>query len=86
MEPKVCEIIIKLPLDVLLSTSADEKEIVRDMRETLAYKYYAQGRLSSGKAAKLAGMRRVAFLLKASLHNVEWLPYSKDELRREIAK
>lgn len=85
MEPKVREIKITLPLDVLLSSSVDEKKIAQDMRETLAYKYYAEGRLSSGKAAKLAGMTRVAFLLNAGKHNVEWLSYSEDEIRRELS-
>ncbi len=86
MESNACEIKIQLPADVLLSTSADEKQLAQEMRETLAYKYYAEGRLSSGKASKLAGMSRVAFLLKTSQYNVEWLSYSKKELERELSR
>lgn len=85
MEPSTREIKIKLPVDVLLSTSVNEKQLAKEMRETLAFKYYSEGRLSSGKAAKLAGMTRVAFLLKAGQNNVEWLSYSDDELRRELS-
>ncbi len=85
MDSSVREIKITLPVDVLLSTNINEKLLAQDMRETIAYKYYAEGRLSSGKAAKLAGMSRVVFLLEASKHNGEWLSYSKDELRRELS-
>jgi hypothetical protein len=30
-------------------------------------------------------MPRVYFLLKAGQQDIEWLPYSKDEVRRELA-
>jgi predicted HTH domain antitoxin len=55
------------------------------MREALALKLYPEGRLSEGTAAKLAGMPRVTFLLIAGMHNIDWIPYSKDEVRRELA-
>ena len=84
METQIKEIKISLPMDVLLSANIDQEHIVQEMREALAYKYFANGRLSSGKAAKLAGMSRVAFLLNAQRHNVEWLSYSEDEVRREL--
>jgi len=85
MKSSVREIKIKLPTDVLLSTSISEKQLAQTMREVLAFKFFAEGRLSSGMAAKLAGMTRVAFLLKAGQQDIEWLPYSEDELRREIS-
>jgi hypothetical protein len=30
-------------------------------------------------------MPRVQFLLKAGQQNIEWLPYGKDEVRRELS-
>jgi predicted HTH domain antitoxin len=84
MEPNVKIISIELPADVLLTTSVSEKELAREMREALAFKYFSEGKLSSGTAAKLAGMPRVTFLLKAGEKKIEWLPYSDDELRREL--
>lgn len=85
MDPNVKKISIELPADVLLSTSVSEKELVKEMREALAFKYFSEGRLSGGTAAKLAGMTRISFLLKAGEKKIEWLPYSEDELRRELA-
>ena len=85
MKSTVREIKIKVPEDVLLSASISEKQLVHEMREVLAFKLFSDGRRSGGTAAKLAEMPRVHFLLKASQHNIEWLPYSKDEVRRELA-
>jgi predicted HTH domain antitoxin len=85
METQVKEIKINLPTDVLLSANTDQEHIAQEMREALAYKYFSQGRLSSGKAAKLAGISRIEFLLNAHKYNVEWLSYSQDEIRRELS-
>ncbi len=85
MKSTVREIKIKVPEDVLLSASISEKQLVQEMREVLAFKLFSDGRLSGGTAAKLAGMPRVHFLLKACQQNIEWLPYSKDEVRRELS-
>lgn len=85
MKSSIREIKVELPEDVLLSASITEKQLVQEMREALALKLYSEGRLSGGTAAKLAGMPRVTFLLNAGQHNIEWLPYSEDEVRRELA-
>ena len=85
MKVSVREIKIKLPEDVLLSASISEEQLAQEMREVLAFKLFSEGRLSGGTAAKLAGMPRVQFLLKAGHQSIEWLPYSENEVRRELA-
>ncbi len=85
MKSSVREIKIEIPEDVLLSASISENQLVKEIGEALAYKLYSEGRLSGGTAAKLAGMPRVQFLLKAGQQNIEWLPYGKDEVRRELS-
>ena len=85
MEPiSVNTIIFDIPTDVLISSNLSGEQIAREMRETLAFKLFDEGRLSGGKAAKLADMTRVTFLLKAGQMGIDWLPYSKDDLRREL--
>ncbi|MEA3415235.1 MAG: UPF0175 family protein [Thermodesulfobacteriota bacterium] len=79
------EIRIKVPEDILLSASFNETRFAAEMRETLTFKLFSQGRLSGGKTAKLAGMSRVQFLLEAGKHNIDWLPFDQDELRRELS-
>ena len=54
---------IDLPEKVLLAEKTDAATFVREMRVLAAVKLYELGRLSSGRAAELAGMPRVEFLL-----------------------
>ena len=85
MNPNLKEINIELPTEVLLSINVSEKQLAMEMRETLAFRYFSEGRISSGTAARLAGIDRVSFLLKAGEKKIEWLPFSNDELKREMA-
>jgi predicted HTH domain antitoxin len=57
-------IVIDVPEKVLLAEKTDECGFAREMRVLTAVKWYELGRLSSGRAAELAGMARVEFLLE----------------------
>ena len=75
------QIVLDIPEKVLLAERADEATFGREMRILAAIKLYELGRLSSGRAAELAGMSRVEFLLalgrykvfpfEAELHDLE---------------
>ena len=52
--------------DVLYSLGLSDKEFAGEAKFLLAAKFYELGKLSSGKAAKLAGMERVEFLFSLS--------------------
>ena len=53
------QIIIDIPEKVLLAEKVDETAFARELRILAAIKLYELGRLSSGRAAELAGMPRV---------------------------
>jgi predicted HTH domain antitoxin len=57
------QIIIDVPEKILLAEKTNEADFAREMRILAAVKLYELGRLSSGRAAELAGMSRVEFLL-----------------------
>lgn len=57
------QITLGIPEEVLLAEKANEVTFARELRILAAVKLYELGRLSSGRAAELAGMPRVKFLL-----------------------
>lgn len=78
-------ITIDVPEAVLLAEKTDEASFGRELRLLAAVKLYELGRLSSGRAAELAGMTRVEFLLALGRYRVFPLGPELRELEREHA-
>lgn len=53
---------IEYPEEILISLKETKDDFSRELKAAAAVKLYELGRLSSGKAAKLAGMDRISFL------------------------
>jgi predicted HTH domain antitoxin len=67
------QVVIEIPERVLLAEKTDETSFGREMRILSAVKLYELGRLSSGRAAELAGMSRIEFL--AALERYKVFPF-----------
>ncbi|MBI3600928.1 MAG: UPF0175 family protein [Nitrospinae bacterium] len=74
---------IKYSDDVLLSLKESKEEFEDDARYLLALKLYELGRISSGKAAKIAGISRIAFLLKMGMYKVSPFQVNLEEILEE---
>lgn len=64
------QLLIDIPEVVLLAEKTDEVSFAREIRMLAAVKLYELGRLSSGRAAELAGMSRVEFLSNLGRYKV----------------
>jgi predicted HTH domain antitoxin len=64
------QIIINVPEKILIAQKATEADFAREIRVLAAVKLYELGRLSSGRAAELAGMSRIEFLFTLEKYKV----------------
>ncbi|HDH12573.1 MAG TPA: UPF0175 family protein, partial [Nitrospirae bacterium] len=53
---------IEYPEEILVSLKETKDDFSRELKIAAAVKLYEMGKLSSGKAARLAGMDKVSFL------------------------
>lgn len=74
---------IELP-EVLLLHAKDRESVKRRSRYLLALKYFELGEISSGQAAAMCDLPRVAFLLEAGRMGVPVAELDPEELAREF--
>lgn len=78
------KIVLEIPDEVLISLKETSEEFSREIRLLAAVKLYQMARLSSGRAAQLAGIPRVSFLQLLSKYGVPIFDLSPDELQKDI--
>lgn len=64
------QVVVTVPEKIFLAEKTDEAAFGRELRTLVAVKLYELGRLSSGRAAELAGVPRVEFLLTLGRYKV----------------
>lgn len=78
------ELHLPYPDDLPAASGQSADEFENEMRFLMAAKLYELGRITSGRAANLAGMDRVAFLDQLGAYRIPVWNYSAEELDREI--
>lgn len=80
------QVVVEVPESILLAEKTDEVGFSRELRELAAVKLFELGRLSSGRAAELAGVPRVEFLLTLGRYRVFPFQAELAELERDHAR
>ena len=69
--------------DLLLSLKTTSEQFEQEARFFLAIKLYEMEKISSGKAARLAGLDRVSFLLRLGQYKISPFQMDMDEISEE---
>lgn len=79
------QLILDVPDESLLSLHLSDETAAAEIRLAAAVKLYELGRMSSGAAARLAGIPRVLFLSKLADYGVDTFNLTEDELERQTS-
>ncbi len=77
------EITLSIPDETLLALKVNPEQMGAELRLAAAIKLYELGRISSGAAAKLAGVPRTVFLMKLADYGVDTFRLTEQELQQE---
>jgi predicted HTH domain antitoxin len=78
------ETVISYPAEIPPMLKLSDQEFAQELRFLASAKLYELGRLSSGKAARLAGMERVNFLYELGKIGVAAINLRDEEIDAEI--
>ena len=78
------ELLLAYPDDLEQTVHLTPEELAAQIRLMAALKMFELGKLSSGKAAELAGLPRVEFLEACGRYHVPIFNYPADEMATEL--
>ncbi len=77
---------VKFDTDVFSTLRKSPQEVSDDMRRAAAIVWYAQGTISQGKGAELAGLSRAEFIDALSASGVSPVQETLEEIRETLAR
>jgi len=77
------QITLEIPAETLLALKVSEEDAGGALRMAAAMKLFELGQLSSGAAARLAGVPRVVFLSRLADYGVDTFDVTAKDFRKE---
>ena len=78
------EIVLRVPEETALLLHVPAEEVGPKLQMAAAAKLYELGELSSGAAARLAGVPRTIFLSRLADYGIDTFRLNENELQREV--
>lgn len=78
------QLTLTIPSDIPLLLKMSDDDFAREMQLLLAVKLFDMGKLTSGKAAELAGLSRVLFLYVLERYDVAAINLDAREAKYEV--
>ena len=75
---------IEVPEEIFLSLKETPEEFTQEVHRAAAAKLYEMGKMSSGRAAELAGMSRIQFLQDMGHYGVSIFDLTHEELEQDL--
>jgi predicted HTH domain antitoxin len=82
----VATVTFELPDDQLRDLGTNTEEAAKNLRLAAAFHLCGRGRISTGRAARLAGLSYADFLTAAAAHKVDLYHYDIGEIEEEIKR
>ena len=79
------QLTLTIPNDIPQLLKMSDDDFAREMQMLLAVKLFDMGKLTSGKAAELAGVSRVLFLHLLARYGVAAINFDAQEAQYEVA-
>ncbi len=77
---------VQIPSDIFIALNVDEIEMGFNLKSNYAIEMFRNGKLTIGKAAEFAGMKRSAFQNLLALNNISFSNLRLNEINDDVQK
>ena len=81
---KTTDLKFKVPEEILYTLNETKTDFIKKMKFYSAIELYKMHKLSMGKAAELAEMNKVDFMLELQKHEIPVIDYEEDDFKDEL--